>query len=434
MIAIFAIAVLADADFMNGLFEWLGAGGAVALAATPVAGKTVTTKESDEAGYIRPEIDKKVMMIQPDRFPLDTVMREAGIIKRVGSIETKYYTNETRGLGDAVAENVAAVNGAPSNKMHNVKLENMSQWLKHDKLIVHGVKGGDGYDLVFLIVDIDRGTGVAKCIVLNGLGANKSDIPAIAAATRVGRIGHTKSQLDAMTESYAMLPNSDFNYCEIAMATVSESIVDKMHNKEIQWDIRDMADMALWDFRGQCEMSGLSSVRGRFYDPVANDTKYTQGGVIRQITKELQWSDSNLNNKTFQAWGKAAFDDNNGSESKILFASAGLLEALGSIPTVQKQLEARETEVVHGVRVKRIETNFGEWMVKRHKALEYIGLANGGVSLDMAFAEKHIFETLNTRKLDLESSGRERSDVTRILENSCYVLKNLDTHALIKKA
>ncbi len=195
-----------------------------------------------------------------------------------------------------------------------------------------------------------------------------------------------------------------------------------------------MTDTAVFDFKTQSEFSGLSSVRGETYDPEANNVKITQDGIIRQIKKELQWSPGGLNDHAFQEWGRAIFDDTFGSDQKVLFTTGEFLSALGSIPTVKKQMEAKESELVLGVRTKRIETNFGEFLIVRHKALDYVGLEGGALSLDMEYVDKYIFEPMGFKNINLEESGQSRENVTRLLENSCYALKNIGAHSIIRKA
>ena len=361
-------------------------------------------------------------------------MRNASIRKKVDAWETKYYSSETRAITDTVSSNVDAYTANALWYVHDIPVSNYYQWNVDDNLLVNGKNGDDGLPLVFHIVGKVVSGGILKCIVLNGTGTNKSNTVAISSTTVISRIGNAKAELDASTDPFAIMPTPAFNYNQIHMAQVEESFIERMHNKEVAWDMKDMYNQAMWDFRGQIEFANLMGVKRIALDPLSNnEEKYFAGGIVREMTKSLTWAASSATNKDFYNLTKNIFTGNNGSESRILFADSEYMSYLGGVPTVQKQLEGKDVVVKWGVKFHSIETNFGELLVKHAPGFGSIGLYESGVVLDMAFVEKHIFVPMTTRKIDYVTSGVKAADANVIKEVSCAVLKNLDTHALITK-
>ena len=105
---------------------------------------------------------------------------------------------------------------------------------------------------------------------------------------------------------------------------------------------------------------------------------------------------------------------------------------LMKVDTVLKQIEAKSTEVVYGIRFNKIETNHGVLLFKRHPLLALAGWSERGIVLDLNYIEKHTFKPMATRKLSLKESGQRNVDAVVIEETTGLILRYPDTHAIIK--
>jgi len=424
-----------DLAFLNG-HDAIDIAFPAAVGAT-ISGEAVTTEGAGAASpdLLRPTIDQNITLIQPDKFPFDTVLRNASIHKKINSFETKFYSSETRGITDTVESNVSATSGtSPEWTIHDIPVNAYYQWNVDDNMLVNEVNGSDGLPLVLHVI-AKTSPKTLKTIALNGIGTLKGDIPPIDADKVISRIGVAKAELDASTSPYGVMPTPSFNYAQIHMQQVEESFLERAHAKEVKFDINDMYNQALWDFRSQVEFASLMGVKRIAYDPESdNEQKYFSGGLLRDISKELTYNPAVLSNKEFYAMSKSIFTGNNGSDTKILFASPDYMSYLGGVPTIQKQLEGKNTVVKYGVKFNEIETNFGTLLIKLHPGFDYIGMANNAAVLDMAFVEKHVWKPLASRKIDYKTSGIKDADANVIKEISCAVLKNLNTHAIIRPA
>lgn len=439
-------AVLTVVLIVSGLFgfvdvSWLTPGGvglAFAAGAGTVVQDTVSTKTIADASsqLLQNSIDAKITRIRPDLNPLDTIIRNMGIIVPVSSWETEYYAVETRGVADTIKTGQAATNaGSDSAAWANLPtiVTNIHIWQVDDVILYQGTTGSDGKEIVAQVIAKNNSTFTLTVFTLNGIGANAADLPALTAADKVTRIGNAKNELDAQTTAFAVMPQPSSNYCQIHMAQVEEGLYAKLHSKEVEWNMTDFRSEALYDLRRRMELTSLIGYKLKGYDSVGEDWKYFSGGVMRSITKGLGYVASTIDNDTFIGWSKDIFTGNNGSDERVLFAGSDLLKYMGQIPDVAKQLTGENIMVKWGIKFNQIVTNFGVLLVKHHATLTDIGYNEGGLVLDMQNIEKHVFKALETREIDLKGSGQKLADADNISEAFCLAVKNPDTHAIISR-
>jgi hypothetical protein len=294
---------------------------------------------------------------------------------------------------------------------------------------VQGVLGSDNKDLVLHIVSITSST--LGVVALNGGGTNLSDFAAIAEDTKLTRIGNAKEETAAQTTPYTVFPQKAFNYAQIHMAQVEQSLYDKLHSKEVNWDLAEFRSEALWDMRGQMELASLFGYRNQVYDSVAGKYKYTSHGMTRYMTQASSFAAAGFDNDDFVTMAKDIFTGNNGSETRVMFAGSGARATMAKAPSIQKQMEQRDVEVIWGVKFNRIETDFGTLLVKHHPLLNYTGWTDKVIQFDMNNIEKHTFKGMETANIDFSKSGVRKTKADVIDETFCCALKNPLTHRVI---
>ena len=296
------------------------------------------------------------------------------------------------------------------------------------------INGGDSDDLVLHIVSKNASTGVMGVIPANGIGVDSKDIPDIPSGTELTRIGNSKDELAAQTSPYAIYPTKVENYNQVHMAQVEQSVYEKLHSKEVNWDISDYRMLALYDMRRSMELASLFGAKAKVYDPITEKYKYMSGGITRMITKSIEYTSGALTDRSFTGWAKTIFTGNSGSDTRFLFVGADLSTEMASVSTIAKQIESKETEVKFGIRFSRIETNFGILLVKHHNLFNNCGWDGKGLVIDPAHLEKHVFSPMQTRNLDLITSGIRKANAQVIEETFCVATRYPDTHAIIAPA
>ena len=435
LVGMFAAGIFAIGGLIGGM-----AGTSLAMAApsgtTTDQTSTTETIASGSSELLLNTISKKITELKPSAAPLDTILREIGSTTAVKSWEYEWYYIDQKGIEDSIKTAFSATNGsAPANTVHEIYVNNIHIWNVDDvAMFIDGIVGASSKPLVVHIVDKVPSAFKLIVVPLNGTGTNGYDMPAIAQTKKLIRIGNAKSEKDAQTTPYAAYPQKTSNYCQIHMAQVEESVYAMLHDKEVKWDINDHKLQALYDLRRSMELTSLFGVKKYQFDPIGNDHKYFSDGITNIISKGLEWSASaGINNAKFASWGKNIFTGNSGSEKRVLFVGANLMEALLSTPTIVKQIEAKSTEVVWGITFKKIDTGFGELLVKHHALFDESGWGDNGLVLDVNYLEKAVFNPMESKELELIKSGQKNAKAQVVQETFCVATRYPDLHAIIRK-
>lgn len=403
----------------------LAAAGAAASSSSGMDTKNTGTKSPS---LLRPAIFNKIIELRPAKFPMDTMLREIGQDEKIGSWEHKWYAADIRGFQDTVVTGFTT--GASG--VRTLTVTNIHIWAVDDMAFFPDVNGNDGAGLVAAVVAINPAT---STLSLYGMNVSSETLPTIADTSRVIRMGNAKNELDAQTTPYSVFPYDESNYAQIHMAQIEESLYSQLHEeKEVKFGIADQKNAALYSWRMDNEFTALFGVKKKFIDPVTGKLKYTSAGIIRYGLPVLQYTKSSgINDSTIQDWCQQIFDDNNGSDERIVFASSYLLKQLSKVSTIQKQLEAKSTNVIWGITFNRIETVFGVLNIRRHPILNYAGnYAYNGIVLDAANIGRSTFEVMNTQELELDKTGQRRAKAYRLSESWLLRVVNKNTHAIIK--
>jgi hypothetical protein len=417
-------------------------GGAVtyAMVGAAISAEPVTTTNV-KAGSPDLDVDyisKKVVQMRPAATPLDTIMRNIGTQVSIKSFVSDYYAVDSRPLSDTV--HAAYTHAGDGATTADLAVHNVTMWNTDDTCMFPTVNGADSKPLVCFIISRNVSNGTIKIQPLNGnAGAGTMDgelvLPTIPIDSKIVRLGPAKHELDAQTSPYAIIPVKSYNYMQIFMAQVEESTFQRIHDKEVDWNFSDYESQNIYDMRATMEYSFLFGVRSKFVDKVNAKERYTTGGITRFITNALTYgtggSDRTIDDATFVDWTKEVFTGNCGADTRLLFGGDGLMANLSKVNTVQKQIEAKATEVKWGITFQSIETNFGKLLFKHHPLFDIAGWGDNGLVLDINHIEKHTFKPMATRKLDLKASGTRNVDAVVIEETTGVITRYPDTHCII---
>lgn len=443
--AVLLAAAFAAQDYLLDLC--FGGGGCMlaAFAGAPVD-QTVqgavapTTDQSTTDNFVtqqvnKPSFGKKLAKIFPSRFPMDTILREIG----AGSTRSDIYRYPSvvaRGMQARIKEATTAVT-APS--LATIKLVSAHMLSLNGNLLVPNftATGPDAaavkvaasvspLPLVLHIVAIDYAENTVKVYPINASG-----VPAMEADTTLYRMGGAMDQEVARSSDPTVMPSYDENYVQTNMCTISQLFAQEVQEKETEWGMADMKEMALYDFRYQNEMNALFGAKRELVDPVSQKRKYMMDGVIRKVGNVLS-RDNGMSVEKFLIHAVAkTFDANNGSDTRVMFYGSEFGIGLSESATFQKQLEAGKTVVKFGITWNEVETNSGRLLCKMHSGFAHAGYGAASIILDVANVRKVEQTPLQTKELDLDTAGERRSKDTRVLEAFTMEVTNPDTHTLM---
>lgn len=436
---VLTIAVIGVPFLLANLFFASVTIGNIAMANGGLVGGTVTT---DKVEAIQPdlnmaEVADKITKMRPSATPIATIFASHATKKSVRSQRTEYYSVDIKPFTDAVR--TAYSHAGDGQALANIAVEDIALFDVDDTVMFKGITGSDGKPFVGAIAARDVANRTISIQPLNGpkgtgTMAQKEIVPkSIVVGTKLIRMGVAKSELDAQTSPFSIMPSKDYNFTQNFMAQVEESVFQRLTKTEVAWGFTDYEELNVYDMKARQELSYLFGVRKQFVDAVDNEQKYTCGGLTRYMTKTQEYTAaSGLTNNSWVDWTKYFFADNAGSDNRFMFAGDDLIAVISKIDGVQKQLDAKNVEVKWGINFNVIETKFGVLYVKRHPLFGIIGLGGDGVVLDVNNLEEHEFVPLQFTTLDLKKSGQRNANATVLQKVACPVLKYPGTHAYIK--
>lgn len=399
---------------------------------TTVVGENAPSTTVVKAAYMDEDLDEKIVLIRPQDTPIDTFTRSIANNVKSEAWEAGGWEIGTREVFDRLDS--AYSSGT------TIAVQNGDMWKPGDTFLVHTIdSNGDDSG-----IKLDGSSLPVQCIVKAVSGGNltvqrvgtlSASIPEIADESIIQRLSPAVSELEASVEGFAIQPSDRKYYNQIHMCQVEESVIHALLKKKVAMDFSVYKEQTLWDFKRGMELCNLFGVGGL--------SKNAKGELVHHSTG-LWWQMNQqstvdfTNAMTDQDWnslGRAIFEGNNGADRRLLFAGNGLLEQIANVASYSKQLEAKNTEMVLGLRVFKIETPFGELLVKPMGSLFEGYFSKCGMVIDPNFVKKYVMEPLTTTQLDLNKTGQRRVDnAVRIHETYSLFLENLPCHRRIVPA
>lgn len=431
--------------------------------ATVIAGAGVTTDSSRSAiaTLDMEDISQTVTEILPARVPMNKIMREIRKARKVESEIVRYYsvTNKSltdvpdssaSGAGTSVSVPCKAYTYSSGDGLTSIWMQpTIPQiWSKDQTVILFNhpaaatIASGTPTNLQNVVFWVRTKTGnVVELVPLNGslgTGANAAAyvVPTFAASASFVFAGKAMPQLAMQTNPIASMPTANEQYCQNFMAQIEESTFEKMTKKEVNFGFADYEKQNIWNMAVEEEISFLFGAKDYRLDSTTNDYRRFTEGITRRGINNLTYGTGSLNttfsNTDYLNALEAVYTGNNGSDTRVLFAGAGLLKSLHTVESFQKQVDGKNPVVKWGVKFKEINSNFGDLLVMQHPLFKELGLTDYGLILDMAHIEKQDFIPMKVEVLDLRTSGQRNSEAKVIQEVSALLLTNPDCHGIIK--
>jgi hypothetical protein len=401
----------------------------------PVAG-TVTTEVIKDAAsdmgedIIRDDWSSEIAKIRPSDAPLDTMLRT------IGAISTSSYKINMASIdvvsGSIIVDGSVSQNSAGTVVNIIVSADTLKEALIHRTLQYQDTTLDKKVGLY--IVGKNKTTRTISCVVIGGAGTgDQIGSGGIADDTVLYVIGTAKYEKDAQTEPYAKLPEIDHNLCQIQMCQVEESVYSQMQEKEIDYGLLEFKDNALYNFRLDCERTHSIGIRSTVVDPTDTDrTIYMSGGYeyftktkVYYVPNEVE-ANGGMSMSLWNRIGKEVFTTN-GSPERVLFYEPGFMVQLLKSVEFQKMMDNAVTEIVYGVKCKKVETGFGVINLAMSHALTKAGRFNEAFIIDPKKIRLKYFQKMQWKEIKLEDSGQSKANAWRLEERSACEFFNVKT-------
>jgi len=404
-----------------------------AVDGTTVVGENAPSTTVVKAGYMDDDLDKKLVLVRPQDTPIDTFTRTIANNVKSEAWEAGGWEIGTREVWDRLDS--AYSSGT------TITVKNPDMWKPGDTMIVHTIGNSPDYADTGIKFDSASPAQPVALIVksissanltVQRVGALTASIPALDDESILQRLSPAVSELEASVEGFAIQPSDRKYYNQTHMTQVEESVIHSLLKKKVAMDFSVYKEQTLWDFKRGMELCNLFGVGGLSKN-AKGELVHHSTGLWWQANKQTSVDYSAaMTDQDWNAIGRYIFEGNNGADRRLLFAGNGLLEQIANVKSYQKQLEAKNTEMVLGLRVFRIETPFGELLVKPMNSLFEGYFSKCGLVIDPNFVKKYVMEPLTTTQLDLNKTGQRRVDnAVRIHETYSLFLENLPCHCKI---
>lgn len=454
-----SLGLIPDGSWLSTVVDMLVSGGAMmAMAAGVTPDNEVIVKGGVEVGditdgnkpkYIADDLDSKLIQIKPSDFPLDTLTRE---LKNTAKATNFVVNGFEIGTRDALDVTTAAVEaGKVVGGTVNIPVSKIGMWLVSDVLVIGGTLPNgktladtdaladivptldrDGKPIALLVTALGQDGTSIVCKLINENVNLAKKVPAIAANTVLIRLSNAVTERQAQAEAWNPLPGSYQNYCQIHMRQIEETVLHKLVAKNVKYDFNLMRDQVLYEMKMAMERTNWLGTKGTTQD-ANGKLVYASDGVWAQVENQISLDKSNpITDDIFiNTIARPVFENNNGAEQRIFVAGNGLLARLYNASTYSKQIDAKNPEVVLGIKFNRITTPFGDLLIKPMGSLFTGAFANSGIIIDPNYIVKRQLEPLQTTTLELDKTGQARANAARILETYCLMVQNQPVHTKV---
>ena len=440
------VASLVDGiPFLENICDLLFGGTAASLAmAVGVAGittesangTTVVTSENtssadvneESANYLDDDLNPTLVKIRPQDTPIDTITRMIGNTEKSESWEAGGWEIGTRETKDEVTVSGNVVTATVGD-----------MWLVGDTMMLYDangpIKDSKGKPISCIITSKTDKTLNVQRVKIDS--ETTTTMPTISGKVNALRLSRAVSELTASVTGYALQPTDRKYFNQTHMCQVEESVIHAIHKKKVNMDFSTYKEQTIWDFKRGMEFANLFQIGGLTKDADGN-LIHTSTGLWWQINEESTYpagEDAVLDDAFWNALGKDIFEGNNGSDRRFLLAGPDLMLKISKVPSYAKQLEAKNTEVVLGVRVYKIETPFGELLIKPMGTLFEGYFSKCGMVIDVNYLKKFVMEPLTATVMELDKTGQRRvKNAVRMHETYSLFLENLPVHRKIVPA
>ncbi len=427
----------------------------------PVANPGTVTDTTRQAApdLIKDPVDSKITRMAHSGIPIDQITRHSSSLQNQG-MRYEHYSVDNRPISTTIldrsdttdtsadANALTAKASTSTTRTGYFYVDNPSMLSVSDTLILLGEKGYEfesntisattaNLPLALYVEAVDGNKITVSAI--NGLynsSTGTCGIPKITSGGTVVRLGKAVQEGVVQTAVTDSFPSKQTVFMQIFKCQVSESTIQQLSAKEVDWSFEDQSDMALFDMRRGIELSYIAGIKGYRLDTSTKRYTYTCAGIIQQIIESgnvVTYKGEDLTEENIvKTLVEPAFRGNSGSPTRYLFAGSDMVVNIASAAkNFQKNINSTQVLSRFGYDFKQL--SFMGWNLNlyQHPLLDDLGLSQCGFILDLNYVRKIYFRSLSSDALELKKTGIFDGNTVVWTEISSIVLKYPKTHTFI---
>lgn len=401
---------------------------------TQLDGKAATATHATETGFEEEEIEQKIAVFRPYRFPL-----EYDIIKNAQQVAVKsyhpiHYRSGSSELEAKLSEGntLTIAAGATEVEIELSKFATGKECLTaFSTVYVNGVNGYDENDvedgcLCLFVTEVDKSK--AYFYVLNGSKTKTITVTADKTFT-LGTTAAYEAQMVVEPDNYQPVQKEVYLQKKLSNIVFTDEWMEQA--KKVPFIEKDIRNNALFNFKRKNARTHWLGKKARIkvkVDNLGEQFVYFEEGVLRQIPMFFPYANGVLSFADLNAIAKMQFTDYSANNEARVYCGKNAIERLLNIDmTVHKEITFEDVNEA-GMTIRKWKNNFGTLEFVHDPTLDDIGYEDFFVVVDIKNAVRYVKRDQRTDKQDMKKGTGEVQEAQREIFSmiDCIALKGFN--------
>ena len=399
---------------------------------TQLGGTAATSTHATETEFEEEEIESKIALFRPYRFPL-----EYDILKNAQQVAVKTYhpIHYRSGSAQLEVELVASANitGSGLNKQVEIPasakgFEALTEWstVYIDTVKGYDVETGTNEDgaLALFVTAVDASK--ATLMILN---PSKDAMNALPVGTKltVGTTAGYEAQMVVDPDNFQPVAVEVYLQKKLCNIVFTDDWLEQA--KKVPFIEKDIRNNALFNFKRKNARTHWLGVKKRIKVKAPNNLGeqfvYFEQGVLRQIPMFYPYADGALQFADLNAIAKMQFAKYSANSEARVYCGKNAIEHLLNIDmTIHKEVKFEDVNEA-GMTIRKWKNNFGTLEFVHDPTLDDIGYEDFFVVVDIKNAVRYVKRDQRTDKQDMKKGTGEVQEAQREIFSmiDCIALK-----------
>ena len=391
--------------------------------------------QATETGLEEEEIESKIAIFRPFRFPLEYDIIKNAVQVPVKSYHPKHYRSGSAILEVTLKAKVTATGTGKDEQKITLNADNCNDIEKLTECSCIYAKGVPGYDETGTKESGDLAMYVLKnddsSVVLLLLNPKNGTSTVLESGTEliIAATAGSESQMIVDPENYQPEQHEVYLQKKIANIVFTDEWLEQA--KKVKFIETDLRNNALYNFKRKNARSHWLGVKKVIKTKIKNGNKmgdeyvYFEEGILRQINKFYSYNDGKIEATDLTGIAKLQFAKNSANDTARVYCGKNAIERLLNIDlTVHKEIRFVEVDEA-GMTIRAWKNNFGKLEFVHDPTLDDIGYEDFMVVVDIKNACRYVKRAERTDKQDMKKGTGEVREAQREIFSiiDCIALK-----------
>ena len=399
---------------------------------TQLDGKAATATHATETGFEEDEIEQKIAVFRPYRFPL-----EYDIIKNAQQVAVKSYhpihyrsgSNELEAVvGTADITGAKGSNGftyslTRSNIASGIECLTPYSTVYATKAKGYNDEGVEDGELCLFVTNV---TDEAVTLIALNAGTQEPVLPK-GSKLILGTTAGYEAQMVVEPDNYQPVPVEVYLQKKLSNIVFTDEWMEQA--KKVPFIEKDIRQNALFNFKRKNARTHWLGVKKRITVKAPNNLGeqhvYFEEGVLRQIPMVFAYKDGALEFKDLNTIAKMQFAKHSANNEARVYCGKNAIEALLNIDmTIHKEVKFEDVTEA-GMTIRKWKNNFGTLEFVHDPTLDDIGKEDYMAVIDIKNAVRYVKRDQRTDKQDMKKGTGEVQEAQREIFSTidCLALK-----------